>query len=953
MLINELRKLGVEIAAIQETRFNKDTTTFTSNGYTFYCSSKSTHHVFGTAFVVGARCKALVLNFHPINEKLCTIRIKGKFKNYSLICAHAPTNESDDTVKDEFYEQLSRTYNECPGHDIKVILGDLNAKIGREEIFRPTIGKYSLHEETNENGLRVIDFATEKGMVVRSTFFMHKKIHLATWESPDGKTRNQIDHCLIDGRHLSDVIDVRTCRKANVDSDHFVVVATIRGRISRAQCEKYTATKRFALGKLKDPQMANEFADRVSAAIERVKQQPNAAPSWTQWSQVLKDEAIETIGYQGPNDLKTWFDDECAKITEEKNDARMRKLATGTRTALERYKKLRVMEKRLHRRKKKELQNRALSELETLRSVNESRKFYKQLNNQRKGFNPRVNMCRATDGTLLTSTASVLDRWREHFHDLLNSGNSSMEDPDYSFLDENDPSGETVPDPTREEISEAISLLKNNKAPGPDNVPAELLKYGGSGLVDVLHEMVSKLWKEEDLPDEWMEGAMCPLHKKGDKLICNNYRGITLLCTAYKVFAKILHSRLKPHSETVIGEYQGGFRRNRSTSDQIFSLRLILQKGNEFKVHTYHLFIDYVQAYDKTKRKELLVVMKELGFNLKLLRLVRATFNGTRCRVKIQNEFSDPFDIDEGLRQGDELSTLLFNVALEGAMRRAGIQTSRTLATNIVQILGFADDIDIASRTHTGVEETFTKLEVESEKLGLMINENKTKYMKTNSNTIRQQDGDIININGHKFEVVDEFVYLGALIRADTDVSQEIMRRIMAANRCFYGLQRHLRSNLLTRETKLRIYKTLIRPVLLYGSESWPLTRKDENLLLTFERKVLRAIFGAKCDNGTFRRRCNFELENDLGEANVVGTVKVNRLRWAGHVARMESTRAPLILLDNDPEGRRGRGRPKLRWIDCVLADLRTLKVQNWRSTAQDRRSWNSILDQAKSKKWM
>lgn len=345
--------------------------------------------------------------------------------------------------------------------------------------------------------------------------------------------------------------------------------------------------------------------------------------------------------------------------------------------------------------------------------------------------------------------------------------------------------------------------------------------------------------------------------------------------------------------------------------------------------------------------------MKELGFDLKLVRLVRATFNGTKCRVKIQNEFSDPFKIDDGLRQGDELSTLLFSVALEGAMRRVGIQTSRTLATNMVQILGFADDLDIGSRTHRGVEETFTSLEVEAEKLGLVVNEEKTKYMKTSSVALRQQDGDIINIGRHKFEIVDEFVYLGALIRADTDITREIMRRIIAANRCFYGVQRHLRSKLLTKETKLRIYKTLIRPVLLYGSESWPLTRKDENLLLAFERKVLRAIFGAKCENGTFRRRCNFELDNELGDTSVVGTVKVNRLRWAGHIARMDNARAPLILLDNDPEGRRGRGRPKLRWIDCVLADLRTLGVRNWRSIAQDRNSWNSILDQAKSKKWM
>src|ERR1700744_4601746 len=103
------------------------------------------------------------------------------------------------------------------------------------------------------------------------------------------------------------------------------------------------------------------------------------------------------------------------------------------------------------------------------------------------------------------------------------------------------------------------------------------------------------------------------------------------------VFARVLFGRLSPRSENVIGEYQSGFRRDRSTTDQIFNLRLILQKGREFQVRTYHLFIDFKQAYDRTKRRELFVAMKQLGFETKLIRLVKATLEGIRCRVKVQN----------------------------------------------------------------------------------------------------------------------------------------------------------------------------------------------------------------------------------------------------------------------------------------------------------------------------
>ena len=110
-----------------------------------------------------------------------------------------------------------------------------------------------------------------------------------------------------------------------------------------------------------------------------------------------------------------------------------------------------------------------------------------------------------------------------------------------------------------------------------------------------------------------------------------------MLNVVYKVFAQVLFGRLNPRAETVIGDYQCGFRRDRSTTDQIFNLRLILQKGREFQVRTHNLFIDFKQAYDRTKRRELYVAMKELGFETKLNRLVKATLQGTRCRVKVQN----------------------------------------------------------------------------------------------------------------------------------------------------------------------------------------------------------------------------------------------------------------------------------------------------------------------------
>jgi hypothetical protein len=105
----------------------------------------------------------MVKNFTPINERLCVIKIKGRFFNYSLInIHHAPTKDSEEGAKDQFYEQLERAYAACPRHDVKLVMGDANAKVGRETVHQPAISKNSLYESTNENGLRLFDFAEGK-----------------------------------------------------------------------------------------------------------------------------------------------------------------------------------------------------------------------------------------------------------------------------------------------------------------------------------------------------------------------------------------------------------------------------------------------------------------------------------------------------------------------------------------------------------------------------------------------------------------------------------------------------------------------------------------------------------------------------------------------------------------------------------------------------------------------
>jgi endonuclease/exonuclease/phosphatase family metal-dependent hydrolase len=135
-------------------------------------------------------------------------------------------------VKDSFYEELELVFDKFPKYHMKILLGDSDVQVGGEDIFKPTIGNESLHEISNDNGVRAVKFAASKTPTVKSTMFPHRNIHKYTWTSPDGKTHSQIDHILVDRRRHSNALDVRSFKAADCDSDHCLVVAKVRERLA-------------------------------------------------------------------------------------------------------------------------------------------------------------------------------------------------------------------------------------------------------------------------------------------------------------------------------------------------------------------------------------------------------------------------------------------------------------------------------------------------------------------------------------------------------------------------------------------------------------------------------------------------------------------------------------------------------------------------------------------------
>lgn len=945
-LLKELEEYRIDVAAVQEIRWTGKGNSKRGR-HTVYYSCDDRLHTFGTGFIVNQNMASSVIGFKPINPRLCYLRVKAMFHNISMISIHAPTEVSSADEKDSFFEELQTCLDVCPRGDIKIVIGDCNAQVGRETYFRPTIGKHSIHEQSNDNGLKLIYFAGSNNMVIGSTLFSHKRIHLATWKSNDGATTNQIDHVLISAKHLSSLIDVRTFRGANVDSDHHLVVARIRQRISVARQRlkkdlRNTSVKKYNLDKLRSEGIQLQYAKTMEEKL-RSMEWDDVEKAWNGCRVAIEETAEEILGIE-ERKRSAWFDTECKEATDNKNEAYIQMIQKHhTRASVELYRTKRRTEKKIHRRKKRAWEKKELEE--ELRNNNESRHFYQKQNYSRKDFGPETIVCKNKDGALICEKGGILECWRDHYSSQLDADKEQVIETG-EIRDKAQEDVDDIEPPDEDEIIESIKSLKNNIAPGYDGIPSELFKYGGPDLVKVLQEIIQQVWKNEIIPTTWNKSIIVPIHIKGDILNFRNYRGISLLPSIYKILSGILSNRLLPFTERAMGHYQAGFQKNNSTRDQIFSLRHILEKSREYNIKLHMLLIDYIAAYNSIDRGVLYQTLLELEIPPKLVRLIKMTMNEAQCAVKVKHEISEFFTTYKGVSEGDVLGCQLFSLALEKVIRKSGIQTSHNVFKKSEQLLAYADDVVLIGLSSQVITEAFLKLDDAGKEIGLKVNQEKTKYLCTDCGNRKQE----INVGRYKFEWVEGFVFLGTLINSENNIQDEIKRRILLANRCYYELHKHLKSQNLSRSTKTLIYKKLVRPVLTYGSENWVLKKTDELTLQCFEKKVLRKIYGAVLDGETWRRRTNIELKAIYKDADIVSVIKLGRLRWAGQIARMDGDEGPRNLLDERIQAKRRRGRPKQRWMDSVKEDaLVLLQQRNWKETAQDKERWRSLLSKATS----
>ena len=270
---------------------------------------------------------------------------------------------------------------------------------------------------------------------------------------------------------------------------------------------------------------------------------------------------------------------------------------------------------------------------------------------------------------------------------------------------------------------------------------------------------------------------------------------------------------------------------------------------------------------------------------------------------------------------------------------------SRTIVDNAIRSEATGKSTGRPRKTTADVDaqiaEAYQGIEQAAENLGLTITQAKTKLMVTtsaslpiNNQNLRRRD---VQIDERTFEVVPEFTYLGSKVSNDNSMEAELRARMLAANRSFYSLKSQFNSKNLSRRSKLGIYSTYIVPVLTYASETWTLSKYDETLLAAFERKMLKDSWPRMCGR-TMEDDELYEMYDDL---TVVQRIKLARLRWAGHVVRMETDDPARKVFLGRPQG--GHGRPKLRWQDG--------KRPNASAGITDHERFRALLRQVKSAK--
>ena len=322
MIAEEAERYKVDVVVLQEIQW-KGKDSIRKAKFTLHYSGNVRQGNQGVGFIVSKKASRSVLGFSPISERICTLRIKGNFYNITFVNAYVPTEDTEDEIVNEFYDTLQSVCDEIPKHDAIITLGDFNAKRGKEQFYKGTVGRHSLHEITNNDGLRLVQYATINNFKVLSTWYPRKDIHKGTWKIPGTNDINQTDHIIVSRRWAADIENVRTYRGANSDSDHFLVGARLKQKITRIIRNRTECRKRWNVEKFYETDVERQNQQEVQRNLQKKPPSNNIEEEWTYIKETLTISAQYIIGEKQNERNEKWYDQECREIREIKREARL------------------------------------------------------------------------------------------------------------------------------------------------------------------------------------------------------------------------------------------------------------------------------------------------------------------------------------------------------------------------------------------------------------------------------------------------------------------------------------------------------------------------------------------------------------------------------------------------------------------------------------------------------
>ncbi|XP_052097284.1 craniofacial development protein 2-like [Mytilus californianus] len=303
-----MKRFKLDILGVSECRWT-DSGKFKHNSGTdiYYSGRTDGRHQEGVAILLSKRASKSVVEWIAVNERIIKIRMETNYGYMTVIQCYAPMNDYIDNEKENFYDKLNQMIVDTPKHDVLTIIGDFNAKVGSTNTgSEEVMGKHGLGE-INNNGERLVEMCIMNNLIIGGTIFEHKNIHKATWVSPNGKVKNQIDHILINKKWRSSLLDVKVKRGSDVYSDHHLVIGKIRLKARKNKCK--TPSKIIDFGKLQQPEIHQTFNIELRNRFEVLQLEENEIDinsKWQHMSEIYLKTSEDILGYKN-KERKEWI----------------------------------------------------------------------------------------------------------------------------------------------------------------------------------------------------------------------------------------------------------------------------------------------------------------------------------------------------------------------------------------------------------------------------------------------------------------------------------------------------------------------------------------------------------------------------------------------------------------------------------------------------------------------